>query len=288
MGSQAAPTTTYNIVAKLVSWGQDGVAIVQVLTDVPGAPFGAEMQARVAEDRRRLKMKDFAFWKTKGLRVTGAVLLRWAVIDPELGIVCKEMDVMRRTQKEGPCIVKPHSAVYIHAPETPTSLTVRHATIAVLGDAKRVKTIDECVAFAKRMIEDTSILGKASLLLTVADRSGRIEELPINVPEKADGEAVEKAVRGGIDPESARLMAKSSQGWWLVPMFDAELETDQYIQGKHNAQYAKIGYGPVDEPMWTRTNAVLRGEFSDFILADVSPTAEPQDIEPRLLVDLLG
>lgn len=290
MVSRAAPTITptYNIVAKLVGWGQDGVANVQVLTSVPGAPAGSEMQARVAEDRRRLKMKDFAFWKSKGLRVSGVVLLRWSVIDPDLGIVCKEMDVMRRTEKEGPCIVKQHSAVYIHAPEIAGSYTVKHATIAVLGDAKKVKTVDECVTFAKRMIEDTSILGRASLLLTVADASGRIEELPINVPEKADAEAVEKAVRSGIDPESADLMAKSADGWWLVPMFDAELETDPYIQGKHNAQYVKIKYGSLDEPLFTRTNVVLRGEFSDFIIADVSPTAEPQDNEPRLLVDLLG
>jgi hypothetical protein len=288
MVSKASPTTTYNIVAKLVGWGEKGVANVQVLTSVPGAPAGTEIQARVAEDRRRLKMKDFAFWKSKGLRISGVVLLRWAVIDEELGIVCKEMDVMRRTEKEGPCIVKPHSAVYIHAPETAGSLTVRHATIAVVGDAKKVRKVDECVTFAKRMIEDTSILGKASLLLTVADASGRIEELPISIPQGADATAVEKAVRSGIDAESAKLMATSPDGWWLVPMFDAELETDQFIQGKHNAQYVKIKYGPLDEPMFTRTNVVLRGEFSDFIIADVSPASEPQDNEPRLLVDLLG
>ncbi|MCS4089847.1 hypothetical protein [Rhizobium sp. BK176] len=288
MVSKATPTTTYNIVAKLVGWGAQGVANVQVLTSVPGAPAGTEIQARVAEDRKRLKMKDFKFWKDKGLRVGGVVLLRWSVIDPELGIVCKEMDMMRKNEKDGPCLVKPNSAVYLHAPETVGSYTVSHATIAVVGDAKKVKKVDQCVTFAKRMIEDTSILGKASLLLTVADASGRIEELPINIPEKADADAVEKAVRSGIDPESAKLMATSPDGWWLVPMFDAELETDPYIQGKHNAQYVKIKYGPFDEPMFTRTNVVLRGSFSDFIIADVSPASEPQDIEPRLLVDLLG
>ncbi|MDW9478755.1 hypothetical protein GOB57_08560 [Sinorhizobium meliloti] len=286
MGSQAAPTT-YNIVAKLVGWGHEGVATVEVLTDVPGAPFGAEMRARVAEDPRRLKLKDFAFWKSKGLRVTGAVLLRKAIIDPELGIVCKEIDVMRSTQKDGPCIVKRNSAVYMHAPESPSSVVVKHATVAVLADAKRVKTVDECVTSAKRMVEDTAILGNPSLLLTVADRSGRIEELPIAVPADADGDAVEAAVRAGIDPDSARMMAKSKAGWWLVPMFTAELETDPFIQGKVNAQYANIKYGPAEEPMWTRTNAVLRGVFSDFILADVSPTIEPADAEPQLLVDLL-
>lgn len=287
MGSQAAPTT-YNIVAKLISWGQDGVATVEVLTDVPGVAFGAEMKARVAEDRKRLKLKDFAFWKSKGLRVTGAVLLRNAVIDPELGIVCREVYVMRDNQKDGPCIVKRHSAVYIHAPSSQSTMVVTHATVAVLSDAKRVKTVDECANLAKRMIEDTAILGETSLLLTVADPSGRIEELPIKIPQGADGDAVAAAVRSGIDPDSAKMMAKSKAGWWLVPMFTAALETDPYLRGKANAQYANISYGPADEPMWTRTNAVLRGVFSDFILADVSPTVEPADNEPQLLVDLLG
>jgi hypothetical protein len=287
MGSQEIPTT-YNIVAKLISWGHDGVAVVEVLTDVPGAPFGTEMNAQVPDDHRRLKMKDFAFWKSKGLRVTGAVLLRKAVIDPELGIVCKEIDVMRSTQKDGPCIVKRRCAVYIHAPAAASSAVVKSATIAVLGDAKRVKTIDECVSYAKRMVEDTSILGETSLLLTIADGDGRIEELPINIAAASDAMAVEAAVRAGIDVDSAKMMAKSKSGWWLVPTFTADLETDPFIQGKHNAQYAQISYGPPDEPLWTRTNAVLRGIFSDFIIADVSPTAEPADHEPQLLVDLLG
>ncbi|MCV9963779.1 hypothetical protein OIU34_18035 [Pararhizobium sp. BT-229] len=287
MGSQAAPTT-YNIVAKLLGWGQGGVATVEVLTDVPGVSLGAEMKARVAEDRKRLKLKDFAFWKSKGLRVTGAVLLRNAVIDPELGIVCREVYVMRDTQKDGPCIVKRHSAVYIHAPESASTLVVKHATVAVLADARRAKSVEECVTLAKRMVEDAAILGEPSLLLTVAEPSGRIEELPIKVPAGADGDAIEAAVRTGIDPDSAKMMARSKAGWWLVPMFTAELESDPYIRGKLNAQYANIKYGPPEEPMWTRTNAVLRGTFSDFIIADVSPTAEPTDNEPQLLVDLLG
>jgi hypothetical protein len=287
MGSQATPTT-YNIVAKLISWGQDGAATVEVLTDVPGLAFGAQIKARVAEDRKRLKLKDFAFWKSKGLRVTGAVLLRNATIDPELGIICREVYVMRDTQKDGPCIVKRHSAVYIHAPSSTSTMVVTHATVAVLGDAKRVKTVEECGTLAKRMVEDTSILGEPSLLLTVSDPSGRIEELPIKIPEGADGDTVAAAVRASIDPDSARMMAKSKTGWWLVPMFTASLETDPYLRGKANAQYANIKYGPADEPLWTRTNAVLRGVFSDFILADVSPPSEPTDNEPQLLVDLLG
>lgn len=286
MESQATPTT-YNIVAKLAGWGQDGVANVEVLTDVPGASFGAEMKARVAEDRRRLKLKDFGFWKQKGLRVTGAVLLRNAVIDPELGIVCREVYVMRDTQKDGPCIVKRNSAVYIHAPESSSTLVVKRATVAVLSDAKRVKTVDECVTFAKRMIEDMAILGQPALLLTVADPSGRIEELPISVPADGSADAIEAAVQAGIDRDSEKMMAKSPTGWWLVPMFTANLETDPYLQGKANAQYANIKYGPADEPMWTRTNAVLRGVFSDFVLADISPIIEPFDIEPQILVDLL-
>jgi hypothetical protein len=286
MESHATPTT-YNIVAKLVSWGAEGVATVEVLTDVPGVSFGAEMKARVAEDHRRLKLKDFAFWKTKGLRVTGAVLLRNAVIDPELGIVCKETYVMRDTQKDGPCIVKRKSAVYIHAPQSALSLVVKQATVAVLADAKRVKSVDECVSFAKRMIEDMAILGVPSLLLTVADPSGRIEELPISVPANPSASAVEAAIRAGVDSDSAKMMAKSKAGWWLVPMFTAGLDSDPYNGGKANAQYANIKYGPADEPMWTRTNAILRGVFSDFVLADVSPTTEPSDNEAQLLVDLL-
>lgn len=287
MGYQSA-SVTYNIVARLVSWGKDDIARVELLTDAPGAPMGAEMSARIAEDYRRRQLIDFAFRRRQGLKVSGAVLLRKSVIDPEKGIVCKEVDVMRSTQKDGPCVVKRNSAVYIHAPESSATKAPKYASIALLAEARRVKTIAECVEYAKRMVEDAAIFGVPSLLLTMADPSGRIEELPITIPEgDYSQETIEAAVKIGIDSDSAKMMAKSRKGWWLVPIFKAELEPEPHRRGKLNAQYANIQYGSPDEPMWTRTNAVLRGEFSDFIIADVSPISEPADVEPKLLVDLL-
>jgi len=283
----------YNIIAKVVGWTKDGGARVEALADFPGFPLGSELPATVAEDRKRIQLIDFEFRKRKhGLRVGGAVLLRKATIDPVKGIVCKDVDVMRAQEKEGPCIVKRNAAVYIHPPARAGTVMAKFATLAVLPDARRVKDVDEAANFAKRMVEDASIFGEPSLVLTAAGTGGTVEELPITLSSGHSPEQVESAVRAAVDPDTARLMKSSKQGWWLVPLFKTELEPDPHKQGKVSAQYLNASnsdrpYGPPDEPSWTRTNAVLSGRFSEFFLADVSPTNETTDSKPELLLDLL-
>jgi hypothetical protein len=150
-----------------------------------------------------------------------------------------------------------------------------------------VKSLSACIAEAKLMVENMAIFGRPGLFLT-ATRDGNVEELPIQIPEGAyTPDAVETAVRTGIDEESLKLISKAKTGWWLVPTFTTELEPESHRQGKIAAQYANIDYGSADEPMWTRTNAVLRGSFSEFFLADVSPTVEPTDSASSFLIDLL-
>lgn len=284
---KTAPQTSFNIVAKLVSWGRDGVARVEPLSDVPGVTLPLEVHTRVAEDHKRLQLIDFAFRRKQGLRVGGAVLLWRSVIEPDGTIICREVHVMRESEKDGPCVVKRNAAVFIHAPETPTSRMPKRATVAVAAEAKRVKSLDACIIEAKMMVENMAIFGKPRLILT-ASQSGDIEELPITIEEGSyTPEAVESAVRAGIDADSLKMITKSRTGWWLVPTFTTELEPEPHRQGKIAAQYANIDYGTADEPMWTRTNAVLRGSFSEFFLADVSPTTEPAGNAPALLLDLL-
>lgn len=280
---------TFNIVAKLTSWGHDNVAKVELLTAIPGMALAGEVEAKVAEDHRRLQLIDFSFRKKQGLRIGGAVLLRKSVVDEKTKtIVCREVDIMRTTEKEGPCIVRRNSAVFIHAPETEVSRVPRHATVASLTDAKRVKSLKECISAAVRMVEDMVIFGRPGILLTSSAPNGTIEELPIPfTKEMSSPEAVEDIIRGHLDAETLKLMAKSKNGWWMVPTFVTELEPEAHRQGKVAAQYANIEYGSADEPMWTRTNAVLRGSFDDLFLADVSPVVEPEDNTPALLIDLL-
>lgn len=280
--------TTFNIVAKLVSWGRDGIAKVEPLMDIDGVEMAPEIQARVAEDHKRRQLIDFSFRRKQGLRVGGAVMLRKSTIDPDLGIVCKEVDIMRTTEKEGVCVVKRHAAAFIHAPESSTSRVPSFVSVAVLSEAKRIKTLRDCISSAVRMVEDNAIFGIPTLFLTSENRDGNVEELTIEFEKRAyAAEEIEAAVTAAIDTGTLSMIKKSKTGWWLVPTFKAEIEPEAHRQGKLNAQYANIDYGPADEPMWTKTNAVLRGSFNDFFIADVSPTIEPADSKTSLLVDLL-
>lgn len=280
--------TTYNIVAKLVSWGRDGIVKVEPLMEIPGVDLAAETTARVAEDHKRKQLIDFSFRRKQGLRVGGAVLLRKSVVDPALGIVCKEVDIMRTTEKEGMCMVKRNAATFIHAPENTSSRVPKYATVAVIGEAKRVKSLEDCIKAASRMVEDNFLYGVPTLLLTAVNSNGDIEELPISFEKRShDPAEVEAIVTAAVDTDSLSMIRKSKAGWWMVPTFKGELEPEAHRRGKVNAQYANIEYGPDEEPMWTRTNAVLRGSYNDFFVADVSPVVEPADIKTSLLVDLL-
>jgi hypothetical protein len=286
---QAVPKTSgqryYNIIAKLTSWGKDGVATVEPLTDLNGVALPESMSVKVAEDRKRLQLIDFEFRRKQGLRVGGAVLLRKAIVEDDL-IVCKEVDIMRGREKEGPCIVKRNAAAFIHPPEIPNSRIPKNVTIAALSDAKRVKSLSECITTGLKLVEDARLFGVPSLILTEANSLGDVEEIPISFDDLSE-DAISSRIAQSVDVESQKMMQASKKGWWLVPAFTTELEPYAHKTGKIAAQLANHDYGDLQEPLWTRTNAVLRGDFAEFFITDVSPICEPQDNSPALLLDLL-
>lgn len=276
-----------NIVGKLAGWGRDGVSRVEVTADVPGLPLGSIIDARVAEDVRRKHPIDFAFRKKEGLRVGGTVLLRRCRIEGS-EVVCKEVDMLAGSQRDGPCVTMRDSAVFLHKPDG-RSLAPSGVTIAPLPMARQVSSLDDATECAVAMVEDVRIFGSPSLLFTGLDDEGAVFELPVPLPGGQDeGFDVAAAMRAAVDADSRRLMTEVDDRWWLVAGFFGEIDPDPNRRSKFAALYANSAYGEPDEALWSRANAVIRGFGQEWFVADATPIEEPTDVDPRLLYDLLA
>jgi hypothetical protein len=285
----AATPSTFNAVAQLVHWGHDGVVRLKLLTDVPGAAFGEEILSKVQENQKRMYLLDFDYRRRKDrLRTGGTVLLRKVVKGEDGVFVCREVEVMCPSTKEGPCVVNRAAAVYLHQPAG-TTLIPNHATVATLRAAAPVRSIEEAREKAVKLIEEVKLFGEPSLVITGLEPDGSAIELPVRLSEgDRSPDAIRRAVSEWVDPESAGMMKKVKKPWIMVPMFRIDLDPENERRSKMSAQRANLEYGTDDEPFWTRSNVVLRGKFDDWFVADTSPIMVPRDNTPKLLLDLLA
>lgn len=288
VGKRQGGDRVYNVVAKVLGWGGDGSAKVEIMVDVGPLRTGSEMNAAVANDPKRRFQLDFAYRRAKqGLRVGGMVLLRKSVIDDN-GLCCKELDILSSSPKEGPCVILRNSAVWIHPPETATSMMANRVSLAKTGDAVRVSSFKEASEAAIAFVEECSMFGTPTLILTGLDDDDDICEIAVSFAvRKPTSEEVVEAVRTRLDLDTERLMKDGSRRWHIVPVIDLDVIIDVNRQSKVSAQYLNIDYKSAEEPEWTRTNAVLKGTFEEWFLADATPVSEPDAVTPCLLFDLL-
>lgn len=277
-------TPTLNIIGKFLGWQKD-LPRIELMTQVLDAQAGMTYAVEVAPDPKRLTLLDFLWRKKNGLRIGGIVLLWRASFTDGDTIVCKEVHTLHESTREGPCVVVRDAAVFLHAPPAASTIIPETATVAVIGRAKTVRNAEEAVRAAVPLVDEFMLFGKPGIMLTGTNAEGDVEELPVEfATAKPTAEEVERRMLEEIDPDTAAMMAG---GWSLVPTFTAEIDGHPDRRSKAAALYNNKDFGTPDAPMFTRTNAVMRGVFSDFFVADISPLIVDPNLKPQLLYDLL-
>ena len=286
--SKSKQKKTFNIVAKLVGWGKDGSGKVEIMTATPDLKVDNVCKVIIAEDVMRKQPIDFAFRKKQGLRIGGIVILRKAKSTRYKEVVCKEVETLSYSAKDGPCVINRGAAVYIEAPTKDNSRLPEKVTIASIKDTKPVRNLNEAIKAGVEMIDTVSIFGQPGIIVTGIDSDDDIIEIVMDFNEgNPDESAIREKITTELDIDSLRMMKSAKRAWRMVPTFNTKVDTDPHRQGKISAQYANIDYGTKDEPMWTRTNAVLRGSFTEWLIADASLQQGGKESQASLLYQLV-
>lgn len=279
-----SPEHTCNVPARVLGWEDEGMARIELLATVDGMQMGQKAVAgprRVAMGRQPL---DFAALRKQGLRTGGVVLLRKAAVEDDGRITAKSIETLVGREKDGLALML-HGAAASILPPPPGTQMVAECLLALASEAVTFKKVRDVAETVKPALERACQFGRGGLILTGEDREGDAVEVMVGGEAELRPEEIADMFVSAVPPEIAHQASRSRKPWRLVAFFRGEVDPDR--SSKVSAQRMNLDYGTSDEPLWNRTNAVLRAYVDSWLVCDVTPDIETVRPGTRLLLDIL-
>jgi len=284
MTSKMTPEHTCNVPARVLGWEDGGMAKVEILATVKGFQMGQQAVAGPRPAGPGRQAVDFGVLRKQGLRTGGVVLLRKAVPEEDGSIIARSIETLVGRERDGLAMML-HGAAASIMPPPPGTQMVAECMVALASEAVECKDIVEGVEAARSAVARACQFGRSGLIFTGEDSDGDALEVVVGGDAELRPEEVLDLFIALCPHEISRQALRSKKPWRLVPFFRGEVDPDR--SSKVSAQRMNLEYGTTDEPMWNRTNAVLRAYVDSWLVCDLSPDVETPGMKTRLLLDIL-
>lgn len=273
-----------NIPVRVVGWDDGGGAKVEVLSNVPPFVLGTSMRASLRPVPIGRPPVDFTFLKKQGLRTGGIVLLRKAADEGDGVVSAKSVETLLRRESDGLAYVLHGAAVSI-LPPPPGTAMVNETLVAMLHETVKAKAPTSDLASMKHSLTQACLFGRAGVIFTGEDSDGEALEVVVggDASRTAD-ELIEEFVLK-CPTDIMRMARTSKKSWYLVPFFRGEVDPDR--SSRFSAQKVNFDYGTPEEPLWTKTNGVMRSFSESWLVSDGTPIVDKPGLQTSILLDLI-